>query len=255
LKALRLRPSGWPTLGPRKVYGFWLTGKPQVKDGKVGSGIRFPGIYLHRFYYTRPAIFLKFPSFHLFDQHQLNRLRQGCLLINAARGEVIDNAALLDVMNKRPDLHIFLDTWENEPRIDRKLLTRVDLATPHIAGYSVEGRLRGTQMMLDAACAHFAQSATWNMHELLPKIKSLAVKTGNWKTQFWQNLFLGHCDIWRDHRALLAGNELGAEEFARHFDGLRRLYDDRLEYERFKLGGEIDETAAAIARRLQFQID
>ena len=190
-----------------------------------------------------------------FDQQRLQRLRQGCLLINAARGEVIDNAALLEMMTKRPDLHVFLDTWENEPNILRELLTRVDLATPHIAGYSVEGRLRGTQMMLDAACAHFVQAASWNMHALLPKINSLGIKTGNWKTEFWQNLLLAHCDIWRDHRALLAGNELGVEEFARHFDGLRHVYDDRLEYERFKLVGEIDQTAAAIARRLQFQLD
>ena len=89
---------------------------------------------------------------HLFDQKNLSQLRENCLLVNAARGPIIDNKALLTVIQQRPDLMVFLDTWENEPKPSKELLASVDLATPHIAGYSVEGRLRGTQMILDAAC-------------------------------------------------------------------------------------------------------
>ena len=95
------------------------------------------------------------PTFHLLHAKRLQSLGTGCVLINAARGEVIDNHALLQLLNQRDDLRVFLDTWENEPVVSRELLQRVDLATPHIAGYSVEGRLRGTQMVLDATCKHF----------------------------------------------------------------------------------------------------
>ncbi|RLA15931.1 MAG: erythronate-4-phosphate dehydrogenase, partial [Gammaproteobacteria bacterium] len=85
----------------------------------------------------------KHPTWHLLDQAGLRGLPKNCLLVNAARGPVVDNQALLNTLESRPDLVVFLDTWENEPDISRELLDRVSLATPHIAGYSVEGRLRG----------------------------------------------------------------------------------------------------------------
>ena len=103
------------------------------------------------------------PTYHLFDKWRLQQLKQNSVLINAARGEVIDNNALLALLTSRNDLSVFLDTWENEPDINLKLLDKVDLATPHIAGYSVEGRLRGTQMILNAASSFFDLSANWNM--------------------------------------------------------------------------------------------
>ena len=59
---------------------------------------------------------------HLFDKEKLTQLQKNCLLVNAARGPVIDNKALLEVMAQRPDLTIFLDTWEDEPEISRELL-------------------------------------------------------------------------------------------------------------------------------------
>jgi erythronate-4-phosphate dehydrogenase len=173
------------------------------------------------------------PTFHLLDSEQLQCLAAGCLLVNAARGEVVDNKALLDVIQKRDDLLVFLDTWENEPNLLRELLQRVDLATPHIAGYSVEGRLRGTQMVLDAASDHFNLSSNWHMTQQFPPDRHLNLKATDSATSAWHDLFYQHFDIWRDHEAFTAGNDLDAASFARHFDALRRVYPDRLEYERF----------------------
>lgn len=173
------------------------------------------------------------PTFHLLDTERLQGLANGCLLVNAARGEVVDNRALLDLLDKRDDLLVFLDTWENEPKLSRELLQRVDLATPHIAGYSVEGRLRGTQMVLDAACAHFGLSSSWHMTQRFPADKQLELRDTDSAKTAWHDLFYQHFDIWRDHDAFTGGSELDAESFARHFDELRRVYLDRLEYERF----------------------
>lgn len=94
-----------------------------------------------------------FPSFHLLDERRLQRLRRGGVLLNAGRGAVIDGRALKDLLEVRTDMRAVLDVWEGEPDIDRALLRRVALGTPHIAGYSLDGKIAGTRMMLDACCA------------------------------------------------------------------------------------------------------
>lgn len=190
---------------------------------------------------------------HLFNQENLSQLRENCLLVNAARGPVIDNQALLTVMKQRPDLMVFLDTWEHEPLPSRELLAKVDLATPHIAGYSVEGRLRGTQMILDAACAHFDRKSDWHMSKLLPEIIGLDVDTNSSDLNYWQAVFAKHHDIQVDYRALLKMLELNDNEAGSYFDSLRRVYPDRFEYERYRLKAA-QKKAAAIARGLLFVV-
>ncbi len=174
---------------------------------------------------------------YLFNKARLLELNHKCILVNAARGPVIDNSALLKVLEQRPDLTIHLDTWEQEPDISRKLLAKVDLATPHIAGYSVEGRLRGTQMMLDATSEYFGKTSDWHMSQLLPQTINLEVPSTSIDLKYWQAVFSKHHDIWADHRALLKILDLDAGEVGPYFDSLRRVYEDRFEYERYRLSG------------------
>ena len=87
----------------------------------------------------------QWPTWHLCDQAFLNGLDRCRLILNAARGPIADNAALLQWHGD-----IALDCWENEPDISRELLEKAIVATPHIAGYSSEGKQRGTAMMLAA---------------------------------------------------------------------------------------------------------
>jgi len=194
------------------------------------------------------------PTWHLFDQQRLQKLRNNCVLVNAARGPVVDNQALLDLLDRRTDLTVFLDTWENEPDISRTLLEKVDLATPHIAGYSVEGRLRGTQLILDAACKHFSLTSNWRMSSLLPEPIAIETQAPANDLKFWQQLFAEHHDIWQDHRALTHSSTLSDAEFAMHFDSLRKVYPQRFEYERYRLPETTDKKATAIARKLHFKI-
>ena len=195
------------------------------------------------------------PTFHLLNAGRLQSLRDGCVLINAARGEVIDNQALLELLTRRDDLHVFLDTWENEPLVSRKLLRCVDLATPHIAGYSVEGRLRGTQMVLDAAARHFSLSPGWHMSRQLPARRELQCLATDSRLEFWQHLLQQHCDIWRDHDAFIAGADLDDDEFSAHFDGLRKVYPDRLEYERFSIRQPDHNSQNNVLATLGFKVD
>ena len=194
------------------------------------------------------------PTYHLFDKDRLQNLAAGCLLVNAARGEVVDNAALLELLHQRDDLSVFLDTWEGEPLVSRELLRRVDLATPHIAGYSVEGRLRGTQMILDAACAHFGLESGWHMSTLLPANQKLDCDLSRPGLAAWTELFRLHCNIWRDHEALVAGATLGDDDFAAHFDGLRRVYPDRLEYPRFNINRATAGLPLTTLQQLGFEL-
>ncbi|MBQ9217147.1 MAG: 4-phosphoerythronate dehydrogenase [Muribaculaceae bacterium] len=92
----------------------------------------------------------QWPTWHLLGEAQLRQMSRCRLLINAARGGIIDEAALLDWQG---DLAI--DCWEGEPHINSDLLQRAIVATPHIAGYSIEGKQRGTAMMIEALNNHY----------------------------------------------------------------------------------------------------
>ncbi len=87
----------------------------------------------------------QWPTWHLCDRHFLDHLEHCGLIIDAARGAIADNEALLSWHGK-----VALDCWENEPHISPALLDKALVATPHIAGYSIEGKQRGTAMMLAA---------------------------------------------------------------------------------------------------------
>ena len=94
-------------------------------------------------------------TFHLADKAFLNSLKKCKLLINSSRGPVVDNSALLDAINGKKIEAAAIDCWENEPEINRQLLEKAFIATPHIAGYSSDGKKRATAMVLEAFCRHF----------------------------------------------------------------------------------------------------
>ncbi|SDJ14813.1 4-phosphoerythronate dehydrogenase PdxB [Pseudomonas abietaniphila] len=109
------------------------------------------------------------PTWHLFDRARLLDLKQGAWLINAARGPIVDNSALRDVLLEREDLQAVLDVWEQEPLVDVELAELCVIGTPHIAGYSLDGRQRGTAQIYQALCAHLGQSPSISLDDLLPK--------------------------------------------------------------------------------------
>lgn len=98
----------------------------------------------------------RWPTRGLLDERRIAALRPGTLLINAARGEVIDERALLDRLTVAADLEVVLDCWQHEPAIDPNLLRRVAFGTPHIAGHTIEARWRGTWMLYQAYCHRYS---------------------------------------------------------------------------------------------------
>ena len=95
------------------------------------------------------------PTYHLCDANILRLCKPGTLIINAARGGVIDEQALLSCLSPHR-LIAAIDCWENEPNLNQELLNHVDLASFHIAGYSIQGKMNASEMCLRAFCEFFS---------------------------------------------------------------------------------------------------
>ncbi|VYU71927.1 Erythronate-4-phosphate dehydrogenase [Metakosakonia massiliensis] len=109
-----------------------------------------------------------YKTLHLADEALISRLKPGAILINACRGPVVDNAALLRRLEAGQALNVVLDVWEPEPDLNVALLSRVDIGTAHIAGYTLEGKARGTTQVFEAFCEFLGQRQQVALDTLLP---------------------------------------------------------------------------------------
>ena len=98
----------------------------------------------------------KHPTYHLCNDAILSLCKPDALIINAARGGVIDEQALIHHLQQSPTTQTVIDCWENEPQINLQLLQLSNLATFHIAGYSIAGKMRASEMCLEAFCKFFS---------------------------------------------------------------------------------------------------
>lgn len=103
------------------------------------------------------------PTLHLVNADFLQGVKRSPVLINAGRGEVVDGVALSKALDEGAVRAAVIDTWENEPCIDRDLLQKVFLGTPHIAGYSADGKANGTRMSLEAVARYFNKDITFDV--------------------------------------------------------------------------------------------
>ncbi|PTQ69590.1 4-phosphoerythronate dehydrogenase PdxB [Pseudomonas sp. GV071] len=187
---------------------------------------------------------------HLLNAERLAQLKTGAWLINASRGPVVDNAALRELLLERHDLEAVLDVWEGEPQVDVDLAELCLLATPHIAGYSLDGKLRGTAQIYQAFCEHFKLPARVQLDDLLPPY---------WLTEFGLDataslpVALGAlCRAIYDPRrddADFRRSLLGtSSERKAAFDALRKHYPARREIDglHVKLSGEAPELAQVV---------
>ena len=107
-------------------------------------------------------------TFHLIGEGELAHMAPSSILINTARGEVVDNAALLEALTGETLEGAVMDVWEREPAIDWNLLNHVTLGTPHVAGYSSDAKINGTVMMYHACCRFWGIEPSWSPPPDLP---------------------------------------------------------------------------------------
>ncbi|MBW7997651.1 MAG: 4-phosphoerythronate dehydrogenase PdxB [Candidatus Glassbacteria bacterium] len=175
----------------------------------------------------------KYPTYHLVNQSLLASLGPGAVLLNTSRGAVADSFALLAAIGSGKLGAVVLDVWEGEPEIPLDLLRKVDLATPHIAGYSFDGKARGTRMIYEAACRHFGVEPVWTPEGLLPAPENPLIElTGRMDDaqDLLAKAVLESYDIAADDRNLRGIFDLPKDARAKHFDRLRRSYPVRREF-------------------------
>lgn len=110
----------------------------------------------------------KYKTFHLADESFFRSLKRRPLIINTSRGEVIETDALLEALRNGSISDAIIDVWEHEPEINLELLNKVLIGTPHIAGYSADGKANATRMALDAVCNFFGIEADYEIKAPAP---------------------------------------------------------------------------------------
>ncbi|MGB0835728.1 MAG: 4-phosphoerythronate dehydrogenase [Psychrobium sp.] len=190
-----------------------------------------------------------YPTYHLFDEQRLGQLSDNTILLNSCRGDVIDNEALDKLLANGKELITVMDVWQNEPQINQSLLNKVDIASSHIAGYSFEGKARGTYMLYQRWCELNNKVPEKSLVSLLPKANLSDIKLQQALTidDIKQLVTLVY-DV-RDDDELVRAHGLSAKGF----DNLRKQYKVRREFSAITVHAA-NETDAATLRGLGFNM-
>jgi erythronate-4-phosphate dehydrogenase len=167
----------------------------------------------------------EYPTYHMIDEAKLAELSSKQILINACRGEVVDNQVLLKLKQQGAAFKLVLDVWENEPRILEQLIDYCEIATAHIAGYSLEGKARGTEMLYQALCQHINREPDKSLEEFLPKAPVEQIHISQKFTQILLNQLVKlSYDVRRDDS--LFRQQINTQGF----DYIRKTYPARREF-------------------------
>lgn len=191
---------------------------------------------------------------HMIDHEVLKGLSRSQFLINSSRGSVVQGPGLRQALMERRIGGATLDVWEGEPGIDYSLLDLVDIGTSHIAGFSLDGKVRGTAMVFEALCRHFGIRETWDSRTLFPPARRLQVPEGAQGQEALRSVVLQAYDICADDAKLRALKEQPAQSAATLFDRLRTEYSYRCEFPHFRVDAGRDTGLAETLRALGFQV-
>jgi len=211
-----------------KVYDPWLDDQPDC-GAALNEVLACDVVSLH----PELTNATPWPSFHLLNAARLQRLGESQLLINASRGEIIDQAALLARLQSPGAPNCVVDVWEGEPVVSAKLLSAVRFGSPHIAGYSIDSKYSGTAMLAKAVARALEMSKLADqVHLASPDVRAPAIElaTGGDAAQFLRSLLTSRYQIAQDDRRLrdLLRAKTGAAAAA-GFDLLRKQYPARRE--------------------------
>lgn len=119
----------------------------------------------------------RFHTYHLADEAFFGSLKRRPVIINTSRGEVVETESLLKALDKGMVSEAVIDVWEHEPDISLELLDKAFLGTPHIAGYSADGKANATRMALDALCSHFGIKADYTIEPPAPACTTIVARS------------------------------------------------------------------------------
>ncbi len=191
---------------------------------------------------------------HLFNDGNIDLLKDRIIFINASRGQVVDNIALLYMINKK-NLHVVFDVWENEPDINIDLLKKVYFASPHAAGYSLEGKVNGTVMIYNALCKFLNKELKWK--PAFPVIQNPVIEADSKNNieQILNKVFNSVYDIKRDDDQMRNMIGMQDNERPKYFDSLRKNYPLRREFNNYKIIlNSSDDNLLKILKAFRFEI-
>jgi erythronate-4-phosphate dehydrogenase len=196
------------------------------------------------------------PTFHMINEDLLSLRPPGSVLINASRGAVADTEALLRHFGSRPDQYLVLDVWEGEPRINLDLLQLTSLGSPHIAGYSFDGKVKGMLMLYKALCEFLGMEASWSEVPFVKReMEPLSLSESSSPTRQLDDLVRQCYDIRRDDQDLRRVFELPRREQGGYFDSLRKAYRIRREFGSFQVSeAGLKKDILKRLRQLGFQL-
>ncbi len=203
-------------------------------------------------------------TYHLLDKVRLAKLRDEQILISACRGEVIDNHELLRLKQQGLATKLVLDVWEGEPNVLLPLVEYCEIATAHIAGYSLEGKARGTEMLYQALCQQLNMPVLLSIQDFLPvnAISSLqlhiqrqaqaqqAQKSLKLEQRIVNQLVKMVYDVRRDdaifRQQMLPEKTASNQEdysslISQNFDGIRKNYPTRREFSSIQIHSFCDD--------------
>ncbi len=192
-------------------------------------------------------------TIHLFNRDNLLQIKEGTIFINASRGEVVDNAALSNLLDEKT-ITTILDVWENEPNIDIVLVKKVFFATPHVAGYSLEGKINGTRMMVDATNKFFNKNILWQPKLPVCENSEIEILQASSSEAALHSIFNKIYSIEEDSKPLktFSGNK---ESLGKYFDLLRKEYPLRREFTNYSIKTKtLSEELAKFLQALRFNL-
>jgi len=191
-------------------------------------------------------------TFHLADERFFNSLKSGCVFLNTSRGGVADSIALKEARKSGILEAIVLDVWEGEPDIDAELLEMVDIATPHIAGYSLDGKVSGMIMIYKEACKFFGLEAMYGVDSFLPApvVKELKIgrQVGSDEDMLREAVKKIY-DIKEDDARMRKILNMPTKRKAVFFDQMRTDYPVRREFQNTRL--VFKDSDSSLARKLR----
>jgi erythronate-4-phosphate dehydrogenase len=191
-------------------------------------------------------------TLHMVNGEFVSRMKQGAALINTSRGRVIDEKGF---RAGRPGLGIVvLDVFENEPSVSVETLRLADIATPHVAGYSLDGKLRGTDMIYRSAAAFFFKDISWEPAHCEMRLKKHTVDLTASNNPVYDGVKSAY-SIMSDDEQFRQIYSVPKDEQVKFFEDLRGNYRKRLEFPHFTMIlGEDKRAEAATLRDLRFDV-
>lgn len=201
-----------------------------------------------------------YPTWHMVDRKILDRLSPKQYLINTSRGAVFDNQALKAALQDGRIEGAVLDVWEGEPQFDDSLLKLIDIATPHIAGTAIDGKIRATEMTRDALCRFYGRDPASDLTAFYPASRAVRPQSTEGDQEHVLSVLLQAFDIMKTDESFRTLAGLSPEQAAASFERMRTRHPLRPEFRHFsvdldKRHIDLAETYAALGFQIRKKRD